>query len=105
MSKQLGIKIKELRKQKGYTLQRLAELSGSTKGYIWQIENSLASPSAEKIFKIAEKLGVTIENLVNPETVITIDGAVDTQFYRKYEGMAPHKKKWIRAMADLLEAP
>ena len=39
MANLLGAKIKELRKEKGLTLEQLAELIGSGKSYIWELEN------------------------------------------------------------------
>lgn len=45
----LGEKIQKLRKAKGLTLDRLAELTESSKSYIWELENkSPPRPSAEK---------------------------------------------------------
>ena len=56
MSTALGRKIKNLRDEKGYTLEKLAELSRSSKSYIWELENkSPPRPSADKISTIAKK--------------------------------------------------
>ena len=45
----LGRKIRELRKEKGYTLEKLAELADSSKSYIWELENkNPPRPSAER---------------------------------------------------------
>ena len=44
----LGDRIRNLRKEKGLTLDQLAEQSGSSKSYIWELENkSPPRPSAE----------------------------------------------------------
>ncbi|MEH6759521.1 MAG: helix-turn-helix transcriptional regulator, partial [Parasphingorhabdus sp.] len=52
MSTPLGEKIRTLRKAKGYTLEKLAELSESSKSYIWELENkNPPRPSGEKIAK------------------------------------------------------
>ena len=37
--------IKNLRKDKGYSLNRLAELSGLSKGYLSKIENGINAPT------------------------------------------------------------
>jgi len=98
----LGTKIKELREEKGYTLEKLAELTGSSKSYIWELENKAPPrPSAEKISKIAEKLGVTIEYLMDPEASITVEDASDARFYRKYQQMDEKTKAKIRSFVDL----
>ena len=78
MATTLGVKIKELREQKGYTLEKLAELTDSSKSYIWELENKAPPrPSAEKVSKIAEQLGVTIEYLLDDQANITLENATD----------------------------
>lgn len=102
MKTDLGSKIRELRDNKGYTLEKLAELSGSSKSYIWELENKTAPrPSAEKLSKIAHQLGVTIEYLVDEDANITVEDATDSSFYRKYKKMDDKTKAKIRAMVDL----
>lgn len=101
MSTTLGSKIKELRDSKGYTLEKLAELTGSSKSYIWELENkSPPRPSAEKVSKIAEQLGVTIEYLMDEGASITIEDAGDARFYRKYQQMDEKTKAKIRTFVD-----
>ena len=54
MPSPLGDKIRALRKEKKLSLERLAELTESSKSYIWELENKDdPKPSAEKIGKIA----------------------------------------------------
>jgi transcriptional regulator with XRE-family HTH domain len=98
----LGEKIRDLRRKKGYTLERLAELSDSSKSYIWELENrNPPRPSAEKIAKIASELGVTTDYLVDETGSITPADAVDQAFFRKYRKMDPNTKERIRRMVDL----
>lgn len=98
----LGSKIKELRSSKGYTLEKLAELTNSSKSYIWELENKHPPrPSAEKVSKIAEQLGVTIEYLLDNEENITLEDATDARFYRKYQKMDVKTKEKIRSFMDL----
>ncbi len=98
----LGTKIKELRDKKKYTLEKLAELTGSSKSYIWELENKAPPrPSAEKISKIAFHLGVTIEYLLDEESNITMEDAKDARFYRKYQQMDDKTKAKIRSLVDM----
>ena len=39
MPSAMGEKIQKLRKKKGFTLEKLAELTNSSKSYIWELEN------------------------------------------------------------------
>lgn len=102
MSTALGSKIKALRDSKGYTLEKLAELTSSSKSYIWELENKNSlRPSAEKISKLAEQLGVTIEYLIDDEASITVEDATDAKFYLKYQKMDKKTKSKIRSFVDL----
>src|SRR5580698_11136453 len=95
MSTPLGDKIRELRKAKGYTLDKLAELAESSKSYIWELENkNPPRPSADKIAKIAAVLGVTADYLVDTREAKPDASVVDDAFFRKYRNMdAPTKEK------------
>lgn len=96
----LGEKIKSLRKSKGYTLDKLAQLSDSSKSYIWELENkSPPRPSAQKLTGIAKALDVTIDYFLDDE--VDEEDATDQMFYRKYQKMNPDVKDKIRKMIDL----
>ncbi|RWD79105.1 helix-turn-helix transcriptional regulator [Mesorhizobium sp.] len=103
MTTPLGDKIRDLRKAKGYTLDKLAELTDSSKSYIWELENkNPPRPSAEKVARIAAALEVTSDYLVDTSATVTVEDAADQAFYRKYRDMDPITKKKIRRMVDLL---
>jgi transcriptional regulator with XRE-family HTH domain len=98
----LGGKIRFLRKKKGYSLDKLAELAESSKSYIWELENkNLPRPSADKLAKIATKLDTTIEYLLDSREAISPEDAADAHFYRQYRKMDPTTKAKIRQMVKL----
>jgi len=102
MTTVLGDKIQKLRKEKGFTLEQLADLAGSSKSYIWELENkNPPRPSAEKLSKIAIQLGVTIEYLLDQEERVTEADATDEMFFRNYRQMDPKVKKRIREMVEI----
>ena len=101
MTTPLGEKIRRLRREKGYTLDKLAELAESSKSYIWELENkSPPRPSADKISKIATVLGVTADYLISD--AVPVEDATDAAFFRKYRSMDPATKGKIRRMVDLI---
>lgn len=98
----LGEKMRTLRKGKGFTLDKLAELTGSSKSYIWELENkNPPRPSAEKVAKIAAALGVTADYLIGQTDGITVEDAEDQAFYREYRSQDPATKDKIRKMLAL----
>jgi len=86
MSNALGYKIRKLRKEvKKLTLEELAEKTDSSKGYIWELENrDTRKPSAEKLMKIAEVLGVTIEFLLDNSKLDPDDSVMKAALYRNF---------------------
>jgi transcriptional regulator with XRE-family HTH domain len=91
-----------LRKSKGYTLEKLAELADSSKGYIWELENkNPPRPSADKVVKIAIALGVTADFLLDNSNASEVEDATDQAFFRKYREMDNATKGKIRRMVEL----
>ena len=98
-----GEKIRDLRKAKGLTLDKLADLSGSSKSYIWELENkNPPRPSGDKIAKIAAVLGVTTDYLLDTSESVQVEDATDAAFFRKYRKMDPATKDKIRKLTDLI---
>lgn len=60
---EIGNKIKELRKQRKLTLDKLAEMTGVAKATLSRIENGVVGGNIETVRKIAESLGVGLEDL------------------------------------------
>lgn len=67
-------KIKELRKSKHLSLEKLAKLTGLTKGYLSRIENSPKPPPIYTLSKISSALGVDVSNLLsNSEKIVPLE--------------------------------
>ena len=67
-------KIKEIRLDRKMSLEKLADLTGLTKGYLSRIENSSKAPPVSTLAKLAEALGKDItlffsENVNPPQPV------------------------------------
>ena len=104
MPSPLGDKIRVLRKQKKLSLEQLAELTDSSKSYIWELENKdEPKPSAEKIGKIAAVLEVTTEFLLTESATTPDEEVLDEAFFRKYKNMSEPDKKKIRKILDAWE--
>lgn len=101
MPSPLGDKIRELRKKKKLSLDQLAELTESSKSYIWELENKDdPKPSAEKAARIASTLDVTTEFLLNDSVVSPGEDVIDQAFFRKYQNMPEGTKKRIRKILE-----
>ncbi len=104
MPSPLGDKIRALRKQKKLSLDQLAEMTESSKSYIWELENKDdPKPSAEKVGKIATVLEVTTEFLLTESTATPDEAVLDEAFFRKFKAMSEPDKKRIRKILDAWE--
>lgn len=102
MTTSLGKKIRELRQGKGYTLEKLADLTASSKSYIWELENkNPPRPSAEKVAKIAVALGVTADYLMNKSREAPSESVLDQAFFRDYQDLDDEVKARIRELVML----
>lgn len=63
----LGLKIREIRQQKGLKLNELAEMTKLTSSYISQIERNIIDPSLSSLRKISIALNVPIYTFLESE--------------------------------------
>jgi transcriptional regulator with XRE-family HTH domain len=63
LGRALGWRICQLRQQRAWTPERLAERAGLDRSYIAGIEAGLRNPSLESIWKVAKALDVTLSTL------------------------------------------
>lgn len=99
----LGERVRELRRKRGLTLEGLADRVGSSKSYMWEIENKeVARPSAEKLAMIATALDTTSDYLLAGDGEQE-EAAEDIAFYRKYKKMDASAKERLRKLLDILD--
>ncbi len=101
----IGEKIRAQRKRLKLTLDQLAEKTKSSKSYIWELENRpVVRPSAEKIARIAEVFGVTVEFLLDDEKQDFSNTDADIVFFRRVSQLDPAKRaqleKFMKAIDD-----
>lgn len=101
MSRSLGAKIKRHRQEKGYSLEKLAELTDSSKSYIWELENrDTRKPSAEKLTRIAQALSVTTDYLLDDSAEPGHD-VLKEAFFRRFSKLDRDDQEKIEQMIDL----
>jgi transcriptional regulator with XRE-family HTH domain len=70
----VGKRIAELREKRGLTLSQLAKLVGISKSALWAVEQGRVSPTISTLWKIANALGVTFGELVEPSLFVAENG-------------------------------
>jgi transcriptional regulator with XRE-family HTH domain len=104
MASEFGARLRRLREAKKLTLQQVADAVGCTKAYIWELEMKDGQrPTAERIQKIAQVLGVTMEDVMGtPMQQAPEASPEDVAFFREYAGMTEEEKDRYRQMLALL---
>lgn len=80
-------KIKELRMARQFSLERLAEMTGLTKGYLSRIENSPKPPPIYTLSKISSALGVDVSKLLSNSEEVVAQEPLDITITRNSEHM------------------
>jgi transcriptional regulator with XRE-family HTH domain len=104
MATLLGEKIRAERKRLKLTLDELAEKTGSSKSYIWELENRpVVRPSAEKISRIAEVFGVTVEFLLDDEKQTLTESDVNQVFFRRISQLDAQKRSQLEKFLNAID--
>lgn len=90
----LRLRLRQLRRQRGLTLEALAARSGLTKSYLSKVERGLAMPSIATVLKVAEALELSVGQLVGEpseaEVICVVRRNERTPFSR-----APGRKDYV----------
>ena len=104
MSHPFGEQLRRLRKDKGMTMEGLAQAAGISKSYVWELENRPAQrPSAQVLHQLATVLGVTVQDLLGEPAPVE-GGPEDVAFFREYIGLSEADKERFRKMMGLFKA-
>src|SRR5882762_2706295 len=96
MASRLGEKLRKLRKDNGFTLDALAEKSGLSKSYLWELENRESQrPSAEKLTALANVFGVSATFFIEDDVRTPLARHRDEGFYRDYQRLDADAKEQL----------
>lgn len=70
----LGQRVRDLRKAKGWTLEQAARQAGLARSTLSKIENGQMSPTYEALKKLAEGLAISVPQLFTPTAVAQVTG-------------------------------
>jgi transcriptional regulator with XRE-family HTH domain len=96
MAKKFGEKLKNLRLHHNMTLEELAGVIGTSKAYMWQMENKThARPSAELLLKIANHFDQAPEFLLDDQQEEPSQRQDDLTFLRKLRKLSETDRQTI----------
>ena len=102
MASEFGIRLKQIRTREKQTLEGLAKEVGSSKAYIWELENKEnVRPSGEILYKLANALNTTIVTLMGEKEESELDER-DQVFFRNYQKLTPPTKQKLSKIMGVL---
>lgn len=72
----LGTRVRELRKERGLTLEQAAAQAGLARSTLSKIENGQMSPTYEALKKLAEGLAISVPQLFTPPSKAQVMGRI-----------------------------
>jgi transcriptional regulator with XRE-family HTH domain len=97
MASRLGEKLRKLRKDNEFTLDALAEKSGLSKSYLWELENRESQrPSAEKLTALASVFSVGATYFIEDDVRAPEERHRDEGFFRAYQKLDAEAKEQLR---------
>ncbi|MEM6635545.1 MAG: helix-turn-helix transcriptional regulator [Pseudomonadota bacterium] len=104
MSEKFGEKLRRVRTSRNKTLEELANGIGSSKAYVWQLENKKnAKPSAELLLKIANFLGESPDFFLDDYAEERTEGQLEDAFFRKFKKLSNEDKRYIDKIVSGLD--
>ncbi|NDR58176.1 helix-turn-helix domain-containing protein [Aliiruegeria sabulilitoris] len=70
----LGVRVRDLRKARGWTLEQAAGQAGLARSTLSKIENGQMSPTYEALKKLAEGLSISVPQLFTPPARVEANG-------------------------------
>ena len=65
----VGQRINYIRTERGLTLERLADLAGLSKSFLWDVEQDRSGISGRRLLQVANALGASLDYLLRGEPV------------------------------------
>lgn len=104
MSEKFGEKLRKIRTDQKKTLEELAIAIGSSKAYVWQLENKKnAKPSAELLLKISNFLGESPDFFLDDTAEERSESQVEDAFFRKFKKLSAEDKRSIERIISGLD--
>lgn len=100
MDASFGRRVREQRKQKGWTIEKLAACVGVSTNYMGDLERGVKKPSLDTFIRIVEALDVSADALIR-DSVAPASHVADHEIEKMVEHLTPEQKK---VAVDILSA-
>ena len=97
----MGLKIRNIRKQKGYTQEKFCEIIDIDISGLSKIENGKCFPSIETIYKIMQKLNIFPNEIFGEKT--SNDSIQDELIIEKIKQLSKKDKEKVMKIIEILK--
>jgi len=107
MAEKFSEKLRSLRLAHNMTLEELARVVGTSKAYMWQLENKKhARPSAELLLKIAGHFDQSPEFLLDDKQDEPTQSQIELTFMKKFQRLSESDKRTVeRIISSFVPVP
>ena len=99
-----GARLREARKAKGLTLDQLGAAIGSSKAYVWQLENKeVASPTGDLLMKLCSTLDKEPSFFIGSENKAADELAAKEILFRKFQSLTESDQKNIISFMEAMK--
>jgi len=99
----LGAELRRLRKGKGYTQEKLAELVGVSRESIQKYEVNVNHPPLEVAMVLAEYVGVCVDQLIRGEVKCPASLGQEAALARRIRSLSQEKQEAVQKIVEALE--
>ena len=89
----LGARVRELRKERDWTLEQAAKKAGLARSTLSKIENGQMSPTYDALKKLATGLGIPVPQLFTPPKAAQITSDSPIRIQREASSPPPNRPK------------
>lgn len=99
-----GARLRAFRKEKGMTIEQLAEQVGLSPNYLGDVERGKKFPSTATLIRLVNELDVSSDELLRDE-VKRADYLIDAEISNRMQGLTPKQRTAVMKILDgVLEA-
>ena len=98
----IGLRVRELRKLKGWSQEKLAEHASLPVEMVSRAENARVVPSLGTLLSLCQGLGVGLADLVDPERPVPVDGVTmeESALLRRWRRLGPSAQQNLSGLLD-----
>ena len=98
----IATRIKFYREQKGYTVNKLANMAGISQSYLRAVELGQKNPTVETLSELCWALGLSLRDFFDDDTLSRLrEDALFKQVYK----LTPQQRKALTAFLKTLQSP